>query len=193
MRKRHQDELREKILTEIKKAVEEVRRQEPSAQIKATLVADLLNEKGVRPLLASQWTAHNLSTFCDKHLPGIFYDEPVSPPADDIADAQEELTRSSGSERDGVTHQFTDREVEEIREILGQYKKTRVDVSSLTRRPLFKGPRINSGIRCDDVIRRRALAKAQQDSKRTGGNLSSLIELLLWEYLGRPEDVVESY
>lgn len=189
MGKKDRDERRERIVVEIKKAVEEVRRQQGSAQVNMTVIADLLNKKGVLPMLAKEWTAHNLGRFCDQYLPGIFYD---APPAEETADAKEKPTKSSDSDRD-ATNQFTDGEVEEIRELLRQYKKIRVDVSSLSRRPVFKGPRTNSGIRCDDVIRRRALAKAQQDSARTGGNLSSLIELLLWEYLGRPEDVVESY
>lgn len=190
MGKKDRDERRERIVAEIKKAVDEVRRQQGSAQVNMTVIADLLNNKGVLPMLAEKWTAHNLGRFCDQYLPGIFYDPP---PADESADAKEKPTKSSDSDRRSVTQQFTDEEVEEIRELLDQYKKIRVDVSSLSRRPVFKGPRTNSGIRCDDVIRRRALAKAQQDSTRTGGNLSSLIELLLWEYLGRPEDVVESY
>lgn len=166
------------------------RGQERSAQVNMTVIADLLNKNGVLPMLGKEWTAHNLGRFCDQYLSGIFYD---APPADETADAKEKPTKSSDSDRRGVTQQFTDREVEEIRELLRQYKKITVDVSSLSRRPVFKGPKTNSGIRCDDVIRRLAWAKAQQDSTRTGGNLSSLIELLLWEYLGRPEDVVESY
>jgi hypothetical protein len=190
--KKYRDERRERIVGEIRKTVEEVRRHETSAQVNMTVIADLLNKKGVLPMLAKKWTAHNLGRFCDQYLPGIFYNLPEGSPADDIARAKEESPKSSDFDR-GVTRQFTDSEVEEIRELLLQYKKLRVDVSSLSRRPVFKGPRTNSGIRCDDVLRRRALAKARQDSTRTGGNLSSLIELLLWEYLGRPEDVVESY
>lgn len=190
MGKKQRDERRERIVAEIKKTVEEVRKEERSAQVNMTVIADLLNKKGVLPMLAKEWTGHNLGRFCDQYLPGIFYD---APPADETADAKEKPPKSSDSARRRMIQQFTDREVKEIRELLDQYKKIRVDVASLSRRPAFKGPRTNSGIRCDDVIRRRALAKAQQDSTRTGGNLSSLIELLLWEYLGRPEDVVESY
>jgi len=80
-------------------------------------------------------------------------------------------------------------ELQDIREILRQYKAH--DLSGLPRRPTFKDPRINSGFVCNEEIRKRALAKAKADPRATGGSLSSLIELLLWRFIGSPEDVIE--
>ena len=80
-------------------------------------------------------------------------------------------------------------ELQAIREILQQYKAH--EISSLPRRPTFKEPRTNSGFLCNEEIRKRALAKAKADPRATGGSLSSLIELLLWRFVGSPDDVIE--
>jgi len=80
-------------------------------------------------------------------------------------------------------------ELQAIREILQQYQAH--EISNLPRRPTFKDPRINSGFLCNAEIRKRALQKAKADPRATGGSLSSLIELLLWRYVGSPEDVIE--
>ena len=67
-----------------------------------------------------------------------------------------------------------------------------VDFTSLPRRPRFKGPRINTGITIRAEIRNRALERAKADpDERGGGNFSGLIELLLWVFLGCPEDVID--
>ena len=58
-------------------------------------------------------------------------------------------------------------------------------------RPVFKGKTGNSGIRVNEVILDRVLKKARQDKLRTGGNLSQLVEWLMWIYIGSPTDVVE--
>ena len=84
---------------------------------------------------------------------------------------------------------LTSEELQAIREILQQYKAH--EISNLPRRPTFKEPRSNSGFLCNEEVRKRALQKAKADPRATGGSLSSLIELLLWRYVGSPEDVVE--
>lgn len=80
-------------------------------------------------------------------------------------------------------------ELQALREILQQYQAH--DISGLPRRPAFREPRMNSGFLCNTEIRKRALQKAKEDPRATGGSLSSLIELLLWRYIGSPEDVVK--
>lgn len=82
-------------------------------------------------------------------------------------------------------------DIEILKIMVREYKAHRVDFSILPRRPRFKYPRVNSGITCNAEIRRRALIKAKADPDATGGSLSSLIELLLWKFLGCPSDVVE--
>ncbi|AFM26097.1 hypothetical protein Desti_3445 [Desulfomonile tiedjei DSM 6799] len=83
-------------------------------------------------------------------------------------------------------------DIEILKKIVREYKGQRIDFSILPHRPRFKYPRVNSGMTCNAEIRRRALAKAKSDPDGTGGSLSSLIELLLWKYLGCPPDVVET-
>jgi hypothetical protein len=59
------------------------------------------------------------------------------------------------------------------------------------RRPVFIGKTRNTGIRVSEAILDRAVAKAKQEKLKTGGNLSQLVEWLMWIYLGSPDDVVE--
>ena len=83
-------------------------------------------------------------------------------------------------------------DIEILKKVAREYKAQRVDFTRLPHRPRFKYPRVNSGITCNAEIRRRALVRAKSDPEGTGGSLSSLIELLLWKYLGCPPDVVET-
>jgi hypothetical protein len=81
---------------------------------------------------------------------------------------------------------------EVLRKMVQEYKAHRIDFSNLRRRPKFKGPKVNSGIAINAEIRRRVLERAKADPDGTGGgNLSGLIELLLWTFLGCPGDVVD--
>jgi hypothetical protein len=103
----------------------------------------------------------------------------MSIPADD--------TREVTSETN--THQFQPDEIVVLREIIQAYRANKLDLALL--RPRFKQPRTNSGILLNDEIKKRALEKAKADPDATGGSLSSLVEVLLWRYLGSPSDVVE--
>ena len=59
------------------------------------------------------------------------------------------------------------------------------------RRPVFLGKTRNTGIRVSEMILDRAVVKAKREKLKTGGNLSQLVEWLMWIYLGSPEDLVE--
>ena len=48
-------------------------------------------------------------------------------------------------------------------------------------RPVFRGKTRNSGIRINAELLDRAVTKAKQDKVRTGGNLSQLVEWLIWK------------
>ena len=81
---------------------------------------------------------------------------------------------------------------EVLRKMVLEYKAHRIDFSNLRRRPKFKGGKVNSGIAINAEIKRRAVERAKADPDGTGGgNLSGLIELLLWTFLGCPEDVID--
>jgi len=83
-------------------------------------------------------------------------------------------------------------DLDTLRRMIEEYKAHRVDFTSLPRRPRFKGPRVNTGISVRAEIRDRALERAKADPDGTGGGtLSGLIEVLLWVFLGQPEDVID--
>lgn len=85
-----------------------------------------------------------------------------------------------------------DDDLDVLKRMVDEYKAHRVDFTSLPRRPRFKGPRVNTGISIHAEIRNRALQRAKADPDGTGGgNLSGLIEVLLWMFLGCPEDLID--
>lgn len=76
-------------------------------------------------------------------------------------------------------------DLDTLKQMVEEYKSHRLDFSNLPRRPKLKGPRVNTGIAINKEIKRRALERAKADPDGTGGgNLSGLIELLLWVFLG---------
>ena len=99
---------------------------------------------------------------------------------------------SCGTEKDAEKRPLGEDDLDTLKRMVEEYKAHRLDYTSLPRRPRFKGPRINTGITIRAEIRNRALARAKADPDGTGGgNLSGLIELLLWVFLGQPEDVID--
>jgi hypothetical protein len=97
-----------------------------------------------------------------------------------------------GTEKDAEKLSLGEDDLDTLKRMVEEYKSHRLDFTSLPRRPRFKGPRINTGITIRAEIRNRALARAKADPDGTGGgNLSGLIELLLWVFLGQPEDVID--
>ena len=63
----------------------------------------------------------------------------------------------------------------------------------LERLPMIRGgtgKKRNTGIYVDAEVLKRAREKAEHEKIRTGGSLSQLMELLLWQYIGSPEDLV---
>jgi len=62
-------------------------------------------------------------------------------------------------------------------------------------RPKFRrgeGKTITRSIRLSKQMVKLAEAKAAKERSRTGGNLNALIETLIWEYLGRPRNLIET-
>ena len=83
-------------------------------------------------------------------------------------------------------------ESETLKEMIQWWKSREVAaMEASVRRPVFIGKTRNTGIRVSEAILDRAVAKAKQERLKTGGNLSQLVEWLMWIYLGSPDDVVE--
>lgn len=112
--------------------------------------------------------------------------------AEDPSEQDTDLDTPCGTEKDAEKRPLGEDDLDTLKRMVEEYKAHRLDFTSLPRRPRFKGPRINTGITIRAEIRNRALARAKADPDGTGGgNLSGLIELLLWVFLGQPEDVID--
>ncbi len=83
-------------------------------------------------------------------------------------------------------------EADTLKEIV-QWWKTRESAAmeASLRRPVFTGKTRNTGIRVNTEILDRAIDKAREERLKTGGNISQLVEWLLWVYIGSPDDVVD--
>jgi hypothetical protein len=59
-------------------------------------------------------------------------------------------------------------------------------------RPILDGGegQKNTGVKVDLKILKMATEKAQKERAQTGGSVSKLVELLLWKYLGEPEEFI---
>lgn len=83
-------------------------------------------------------------------------------------------------------------ESETLKEMIEWWKsREAAAMEASVRRPVFLGKTRNTGIRVSELILDQAVTKAKQERLRTGGNLSQLVEWLLWVYLGSPGDLVE--
>lgn len=84
-------------------------------------------------------------------------------------------------------------ESETLKDIIEWWKsREAASMDAAGRRPLFIGETKNTGVRINKVILERAIDKSRSERAKTGGNLSQLMEWLLWIYIGSPDDVVEN-
>jgi hypothetical protein len=83
-------------------------------------------------------------------------------------------------------------ETDTLKEMIDWWKsREAASMDAAGRRPLFLGETKNTGVRINKVILERAIEKSKRERAKTGGNLSQLMEWLLWIYIGSPDDVVE--
>jgi len=83
-------------------------------------------------------------------------------------------------------------ETDTLKEMIDWWKsREAASMDAAGRRPLFEGETKNTGVRINKVILERAVEKSKRERAKTGGNLSQLMEWLLWIYIGSPDDVVE--
>ncbi len=83
-------------------------------------------------------------------------------------------------------------ETDTLKEMIEWWKsREAAAMDALERRPAFVGMTRNTGIRVNAEILDRAIDKAREERLKTGGNISQLVEWLLWVYIGSPDDVVE--
>ncbi len=83
-------------------------------------------------------------------------------------------------------------ESETLDEIV-QWWNERKEAGLPEQRPVIRGgtgQRQNTGMCVDAVVLKRAREKARHERIRTGGSMSQLVELLLWQYIGSPADLL---
>ena len=139
-------------------------------------IANALNEQGITQARGGAWTPGNVWQQLVKHCP----------------DLVEGRTREKGKKsKKEAKSPPKPRNREE------KPKKTTSEVKELIplplSRPTFKkGPREKQGsFRVRQDMYERVVKKLEKDRVRTGGTVSSLVEVLFWMYIGAPEDVLE--
>ncbi len=140
-------------------------------------ITDDLNNQGITRSTGQQWTEESTERFYRKHCSENRQRV--------IAKTLPPLTQTLPVWMDGAA-------LEDLRMILEEWRNREIiPMKEIQPRPVFKGKRRNSGFHVNDEILRRAADKVKKDKVRTGGSLSMLVELLLWQYIGSPEDLLE--
>lgn len=151
-------------------------------------IARELNDLGISTLKEKPWTDQSVRAFFKRTAskkptalekgPSI-QDAPVQPtPSQEIPHALPDWLDTTA--------------LADLRAVLDWWRERQDESMILSpSRPVFKGKRRNSGFHINEEILRRATKKLKKDRVRTGGSMSLLMELLLWEYIGRPQDLLE--
>lgn len=80
----------------------------------------------------------------------------------------------------------------DIRQIIQWFESRKEEsMTQASIRPIFKGKRFNTGLMINEEVLRRAREKQATEVARVGKSLNNLMEILLWQYIGCPEDVIE--
>jgi hypothetical protein len=139
-------------------------------------ISDELNKARITTLKGQSWSKDNSERFYERHCvqaqqPGSKTPQPLSRELPEWMDSAAE---------------------DDLKSLLEWWRQKKGSpLGEIQARPVFKGRRRNSGFHVNDTILKRAMEKVKKDKVRTGGSLSLLVELLLWEYIGKPEDVLE--
>ena len=105
--------------------------------------------------------------------------------------SKKELTKPEAPDTTSLPQWFLE-ETDTLQEMIEWWKsREAASMDAAGRRPLFVGETKNTGVRVNKVILERAIGKSKSERAKTGGNLSQLMEWLLWIYIGSPDDVVE--
>ncbi|AFM23722.1 hypothetical protein [Desulfomonile tiedjei] len=151
-------------------------------------IAQKLNELGISTLKGKQWNDQSVRSFYNRAHKS---DQVVSEA--ETLDDDSSIQPTSSQELPQALPEWLDSEAfRALRAVLDWWRERQDETMILPpSRPVFKGPRRNSGFHINAEILKRATEKLKKDKVRTGGSMSLLMELLLWEYIGRPEDLLE--
>lgn len=153
-----------------------------------------LNNRGVPRLTGDEpWTKEYLDGFFRNHLRGLRggkrpkrKEQPK--PTKEKRQATPPETEAPPVQKDG----------EVLQEIIEWWKSGKANEA---KRSLFMAPHYpafkdefkkgNRSLSLRTEIMQRAEKKIQRDKVRTGGSLPNLVDLLLWHYIGSPDDLLE--
>lgn len=170
-------------------------------------IARELNRQGIKTIKGKEWTDLNVRIFIGRHVreraPQPARDRKGAvPPAPRIAQTQQDLPGRAFPTlnnmlwqlyRDGTLEGLANLYRTGVLSAVAQWWRETRGVSVVVQgRPVFKGPRRNTGIHCNIEILKRALKKAKTEKASTGGSLSQLVEVLLWHYIGEPQDLLDA-
>ena len=138
-------------------------------------------KKKDRPRTLSTWKKKGLWPIPQEELDGMAHEQPVS--VDTHPDVIQPQT--------GVI--LTDDQKSQMLEILDWWQANKDHGLQVGSRPEFKrdGGTVVKAIRISREMFDAADQKAKADKARTGGNFSSLVELLLWKYLDEDPRFIE--
>lgn len=153
-------------------------------------IAGELNDLGISTLKGKPWTDQSVRAFFTRAASKERAISETSPP--DVGGSAIQPTPSQ--EIPQALPDWLDKTaLSDLRAVLDWWRERQEETMILSpSRPVFKGDRRNSGFHINAEILKRATEKLKRDKVRTGGSMSLLMELLLWEYIGRPQDLLEN-
>ena len=140
-------------------------------------IANTLNEQGITTAQGKPWTAGNVWLQLSKHC-------------QDLVGGR---SRGKGKERPPREAKNSQKEKVEKKKTQKSPSGAKELIPLPAARPKFKkGPRTKQGsFKVRQELYDRVIKKLDRDSVRTDGTVSSLVEILLWMYIGAPEDLLE--
>lgn len=151
-------------------------------------IASELNDSRITTLKGKRWTDQSVRAFFTRTTPN----EPVASEAAPATVESATQPKSFQKPPQGFPDWLDAEAFQALRAVLDWWRERQDESMILSpSRPVFKGKRRNSGFHINEEILRRATEKLKKDKVRTGGSMSLLMELLLWEYIGRPQDLLE--
>ncbi|MGO9118506.1 MAG: hypothetical protein ACLQPD_12980 [Desulfomonilaceae bacterium] len=149
-----------------------------------TKIAAVLNERKTSTPTGGTWNNGNARSFYRRRVPE---NDPKGP-----AKKDKPPKVPSASSPLGFPEWMDSEAMEDLKDLLDWWRQKKSSpLGEIQARPVFKGTRRNSGFHINATILKRAADRVKKDKVRTGGSLSMLVELLLWEYLDRPQDLLE--
>ena len=142
-----------------------------------TKISRLLNERKLGTLTGGKWNNDNARSFYRRHVSENAAKGP--------AKKDEPPKVPSVTSPLGLPEWMNSEAMEDLRDLLEWWRQKKSSpLREIQARPVFKGTRRNSGFHINAEILKRAMKKVKTDKVRTGGSLSMLVELLLWQYIG---------